>query len=228
MSRRISQRIYFIRELCAVHADMYYEQRTGVCIAGDVAGYNEFCECLETCAASGKVLHIAHIPQRSNSMLAVVIPSTHGPFDSPRIKVVERVVFCRATPRMQLMFVGNPPGLRRLSCVVRDISNDSADSIFAHVDLDDLVDSWIVPRSVAVNIRAPLRKWSKAGLHELAPTIYSRTDYFFPNDVDYLSASSHLPPDPDDPLLSLWCACESSAHKTLTENRGRRNRDGSS
>jgi hypothetical protein len=192
--------LHFHRSLTEIEADEYFDSKTDVWVFGDVEGYCVWIKSIQKALDSRRPVALPEISLRSNSMLAVLMPVSHKPSRVPRLKIIERLVFLRKNPRMEVVFHANVKGYQRLVSMIDDLIDQSSGCPRDHFHLDD----WIVKRSVGVNVRGPLRKWSRKNLVEYGSTVFTRGPRDLPGGVAYIQPYEYtLPSVEDNPFLSL-------------------------
>jgi hypothetical protein len=196
--------LHFIRSITVMEDDDYYESKTDVCVFGDLGGYAYLCDVLREARDGGGAIKLSEIPRRSNSMHVVILPAATHPLRAPRLKLIERIVFARRAPVMELIVYGNRAGYNKLGALVAELADSRAGVPLDHFHVDDWTDDWVVKRSVALNIRGPLKTWSRHALGSYATAIYERSRHYIPDDIGYLHPRPYEFPDPrDGTFLSL-------------------------
>jgi hypothetical protein len=114
-------------------------------------------------------------------MRAIVLPALRKPAAS-RLRLVERIVFRTDRPQMELVICGNVAGYRRLIATIASLLRKWPDPM-EHVHVEDGQDAWVVKRSVALNIRGALRRWSRAGMSDYAEFVSRPTRHTLPPDI---------------------------------------------
>ncbi|HVA45465.1 MAG TPA: hypothetical protein VNH11_03690 [Pirellulales bacterium] len=196
--------LYFIRSRSAVDDENYYDSKTDVYVFGDKRGFDYFVACITAARGRQNPLPLVDAAPLRNGMRAVVLAPTRRGGTRPRIKFAERVIFRRRKPAMELIIIGNRQGYARLAAVVSSLASKGP-PLMEHVHLDDMFDSWVVKRSVSLNIRAPLENWSRRHLAEYDHAIYGMNSYVLPpsEDINYLEPSPYTLPDPSNPYLRV-------------------------
>lgn len=165
-------RLYFIRLKMCFDTPDYYERRTDVWVFGDVAGYAYFVEQLNLAKKSTANIHVNCSKKPPNSMRVVITPAQRR-LRTPRVKIVERVVLAADSFEMELVIAGNAAGYSWLSRLFMNVGDhDHVDDIKCY----DLVE----PRSVGLNVREPLKRWSRKGLEYQESLVYERQASFLP------------------------------------------------
>ena len=69
---------------------------------------------------------------------------------------------------MELVISGNRAGYKLFASEIEDFVKNAENDTSDHIHFDDLSrwQRWIVKRSVALNMRGPLKKWDVKQLHE--------------------------------------------------------------
>lgn len=91
---------------------------------------------------------------------------------------------------MELVVVGNPSGYDCLDSIVANLTRNGLDNPAEHVDLDDLSDSRVVKRSVAVSFRGPVQTWGRRALREFWDILDNPRGIALPSDIAYLLKQS--------------------------------------
>lgn len=180
------KRLIFIRTAKSFHSWDYYETKTSVYVFGNVAGFDYFCERLLAAKRARRNVRLTLSIKRSFSMQVVILPANASGVGKPRLKFIERLVFLRSRPFMELVIYGNKKGYDYLAGLLKVLRRDAAGNISEHVELDDTHNRYIVPRSVSLSIRAPLVTWNRRNLSEYQYLVCKRSPNFLPTDVDYL------------------------------------------
>jgi hypothetical protein len=90
---------------------------------------------------------------------------------------------------MELILHGTQSAYDRLAKVFEQMISDSTGIPQDHAHVGDWSDQWtkecwVVPRSVSLNIRGPLVRWSKAGLEEDRDFVYQASKFTLPEEYD--------------------------------------------
>lgn len=183
--------------------DDYYESKTDVCVFGDRKGYDYLIARLASAKTAKQPVRVADIVRVENSMQAVVLPARKIAGNRPRLKLWERIIFERGKPAMELVMCGNRAGYNRLAGIVRSLAIHGGPPLLDHSHVDDWVDDWVIKRSVSLNVRAPLAKWSRASLDYYADAIYGPNPYRLPppEDINYLKPWPYTLPELDPPFF---------------------------
>jgi len=183
------------------------DEKTDVWVFGDVAGYEYFHnELLRAARRKRRLVELSEIPRTSKSMRVVLVPAAPPLPKRPKMKIAERIVFHRRRPQMELILYANPAGFRRLAAIVDHLLNVAIDCPWDHEHVDDWYDRWIVKRSVSLNIRGPVRRWTRRALAEYADTVFKGTKHYLPEDIQWMEPKDnpYEPPSPKThPMLSL-------------------------
>lgn len=168
-----------------MHCWDYYESKTEVWVFGDVDGYNWAAANLAKANDLAINTHLDEIAPDSNSMRVVILPAERVIKQPARVKAIERLVYLYDEWKMELVLNGNASGYDLLARAFTTICCKAGDPS-QHIEYDDRADSLLVPRSVSLNIRAPLHQWSRSGLREYADIVFERQKCFLPDDVEYI------------------------------------------
>jgi hypothetical protein len=137
----------------------YFERRTDVWLFGDCDGYREFARALRNVAANRSEQRLSESSLAKQSMGVYVVAGDIG--SSPALRIVERRVKEGVGARMEFVIAGNPEGLGCLADSVESLIA-SSDPLDDHIHFDDTEqDSFVVPRSVVLTVRAPVLSWQK-------------------------------------------------------------------
>jgi hypothetical protein len=171
-------KIFLIRTTMAIEQESYYSAKTDVWLLGDVQGYKAFIKLLRLAISTKhnqRNLHLWSLARNECNMLLSILPPMPIKNKSPKIKFWERFVYYKSKPWMELVIAGNLSGLERFASEVesllRKTTGDPSDHM--HFDSEYCGQSWIMPRSIALNLRDPLKKWDLKKLQE------NGYDYFF-------------------------------------------------
>src|SRR5215210_6328589 len=174
----------FIRSVTCVESWDYYESKTDVWCFGDLGGYRYLRQILLRARNARQNIQLNLLKAHPTSMRCVILPPIKGGLSKPRVKFIERFVSSSGQPNMELVIFGNRGGYKFLSERVTHLLEQSAGDPSDHAHLDDLVDKEVVPRSVSINLRGPVRAWNRKHLEEYAGMIFSKGAYFLPADLD--------------------------------------------
>jgi len=137
-----------------------------------------------------------------NTMQLFVLPAVRLSKSKPKLKLVERPVFVRGKWNMELLVLGNRAGLLELCQLFNKATSFADHGLDEHVQFDHY-DDFVVAPSVALNIRAPVRKWQKERLEPYSKLIFGPYQHSFPKDLDYLKPYRYRRPKLDAPYFSL-------------------------
>ena len=178
--------IFFVRSQCQLETWCRYDNKTEIIVLGDVRGFEHLCNLFGRARSSSKGIHIDS--EDDNSMAALILPAAIHPRRAA-LRIVERPITRGGFSGMELVFYGNASGYQRIrdaiakAIVRRRLTNDE------HVHIDDEVDSYMVKRSVALNIRAPFTKWSSATAGSWYRLVKKRNSESIPNGLDAKAVS---------------------------------------
>ena len=173
----------FIRSKTVFDCWDFYESKTEVIVFGDRAGYRLLrSKLLRACRSKG---NLELLSENQNSMRAVILPvqKTHG--RSPKLKFVERFINFQKAANMELVIAGNAPGYRYFADKLYGLLASRKCDITDHIHLDDMADRFVIPRSVALNIRAPLKEWNSKALGDFAHLVEARGADFLPKEIEH-------------------------------------------
>ena len=168
-----------------------YEQTTEAVVLGDVGGYEAFCGLLESAEDTGSLLAVPAGLLLPNSMRVAIL----GAFETaqePAIRIIERPVVVDGEGNMEMVILGNKWGYQRLREVFRSLAEQSDGTVDDHVHLEEGENSFLIPRSVALNIHRPLRIWETYRLGGWECLVNERSENYFPSDILYML--QHLAP----------------------------------
>ena len=163
----------------------YYEEMTDVFVIGDVSGFQYFCDRLTAAKTSKAALHLSLANKSDISMCGVIVPASFGGDGMPRLRLLERFVFWRGQPRMELVICGNQPGFGFLADKIRELSENTKEDLDEHFHLNDINDPELLARSVALNVRSPLQTWRTEALGAYGNMATVKGVHFLPADLDY-------------------------------------------
>ena len=175
--------VAFIRSKTVFDCWDFYESKTEVIIFGDRAGYRILSRKL--LRASRSKVNIEFLSRNQNSMRVVILPVQKAHGRSPRLKFVERFVHFQSVANMELVIAGNAAGYRYFAGKLSGFLAASRVDVTDHIHLDDMADRVVIPRSVALHIRAPLVKWTSKGLGDFAHLVEARGDDFLPKEIEH-------------------------------------------
>jgi hypothetical protein len=161
-------KFFVVRNSCGIDSEIYYEEKTDVWFLGDVQGYESFLKCLSSAVGSKRNVHLWSLAKNECNMLLCVLPPVAIKNTRPIVRFWERFVWHKGKPWMELVISGNKSGYHKLILrVKRFLGNTSCDTS-GHDHFDDQTwdRKWIRARSVSINMRGPLKKWSLSGLQE--------------------------------------------------------------
>lgn len=196
--------LHLIRSKVSWEAENIYEEKTDVWVMGDVAGYTSLRVAIAKAMRDKRPVLLPH-QRKSNSMRLCILPAASLPIRAARLKLVERIVFFGRAPEMELIIYGNRAGYKWLSDCLKMACTRLLDDPSEHIHLDDWHDRRIVRRSVAVNIRGALSKWSRAGLQQYDTIVFDRQPTYLPAGIEYLSKESfpYRPPTAEEEPFQL-------------------------
>jgi hypothetical protein len=174
----------FIRnQVCHDYWD-FFEVKTDVWIFGDKPGYRHFQARIADAITSNQNIVVKRGSPEDNSMGAIILPAQKTGSHSPKMKAVERLVWWNCRPQMELIIVGNKAGYERLMDGIDSLYKDAGD-LTQHFHLDDVSCAYMVPRSIALNFRAPVDKWEGSEFGEYSEMVAKQSDLFIPKEVGY-------------------------------------------
>jgi len=113
-------------------------------------------------------------------MRGVILLAADTAVRKPRVKLIERFVPTTTGPNMELVTFANRAGLKYLAAKLTQLEKQALGNPSEHVQLDDLIDPVIVPRSVALSLRAPVTEWTPECFGEYADLLLKRCETFLP------------------------------------------------
>ena len=162
-----------------------YDFKTDVWVFGDVEGYRLLSRCLRRACKSRRVANVHDfVSGTAVSMLCAITPVDRDVKDA-RLKIAERLVFIRRRPRMEVIIHGSEAAYQKLADIIDEVCRDYTDIPQEHIHMDDWTDDWVIPRSISLNIRGPLSRWSKKGLQEYADFVYQPSEFTLPEEYDF-------------------------------------------
>ena len=168
--------------------ELYYEEKTEIWVFGDEHGYCNLARVLRSVCSRNQTVDISN-GIRSNGMSLLLIPASE-PVARARIKMFERIVFKKTKPQMELVIYGNAKGFCRLAEIFDRLVVTSLDDPVNHEHVNDWFDRWVVKKSVSLNIRGPVRKWSRKSLGDYYETARKPGEYYLPSNIEYLDRES--------------------------------------
>jgi hypothetical protein len=178
--------IVFIRNITAHDLWDYYDNKTEVWVFGTPSGYMLFKESIISAITAKHNVHLSTSGSEF-SMKVVILPAQTTTSELPRLKFIERFVWSSNSPVMELVIAGNARGYEHFAKEVDKLSRAPRDPS-EHCHWDDISSPIVIPRSVAINIRAPIGHWSRKGYKDYAHMIETRGDYYLPKELLYRAA----------------------------------------
>lgn len=163
----------------------YYELRTDILVFGNIEGYRYFRERLLSAKTTEKNVHLTLLEQHPKSMKGVILPARDDGATEARLKLIERFVSGNAGPNMELVIFGNRPGLQYLADKLEKVEKNFVGRPSEYIQLADTTDSHVVPRSVSLNLRGPMRKWERDHFGEYGDLILKKGEDFLPTSIGY-------------------------------------------
>jgi hypothetical protein len=191
--------LHFIRSLVEPVTECFYDFKTDVWVIGDRGGLAEFIADFDHARSTTHPIHVAAIPPDSPGMRCVVMPVSKYPTRKPILKAVERIVFRNGAPVMQVVLCGNKRGYAKLAALARKAMLASGGPL-DHWHVDDAELEWVVPRSIALNLRGAVHGWTTEDLGCYADDVRTGGCYRLPKDISWLeqdtcSADDYVPSD---------------------------------
>jgi hypothetical protein len=177
--------LIFIRNSCTYDCWDYYDKKTEVWVFGDLDGYNLFRQDILLAVTKTTNTHIPFLDRNPISMRGIILPAQVKYRQFARIKLIERFVTYDGNPSMELVIAGNEKGYHYLAEKLAFLINSENGNVEEYIKFDDLTDPAVVKRSVALNVRAPLKKWSVKKLGEYAVLLKKKSEYFIPLELQY-------------------------------------------
>jgi hypothetical protein len=140
-----------------------------VWVCGDIEGYEYIIDVLEKAKSATRNTHVK-IDLNSKSMIVVVLPAAKRMPRRARIRLIERCVCWKGRKKMELVIFGTKEGYTKLAGVFREQVKSGIDEPGSHTHVNDEDDSWVIKRSVSLNVRGPLRKWRSDSLDKYSST----------------------------------------------------------
>lgn len=175
----------FIRSQSCWECWDYYELRTDVFVFGDVEGYTHFRQQLLRAKTAKENIHLTVLEQHPTSMRGVILPARDDGAVEARLKFIERFVSGKSGPNMELVIFGNKLGLQYLADKLEKVKKKFVGQPSEHIHLDDTSDAHVVPRSVSLNLRGPMRKWEREHFEEYGDLILKKGEDFLPAAIGY-------------------------------------------
>jgi hypothetical protein len=182
MASKQSNHLCFFRSLTSCEAVDYFETITEFLLFADVGGMQTFLSALGQAERATRNIHLAVTGFGSISSAAVIIPAAKTP-TRPALRMIERPIVRDGVEAMELVFYGNKAGYRRLrDCIKRLVENHTGDPD-EHAHFEHSWSAFIVAPSVALNVRAPVRRWTKSNLQHWHSMLSKRNPQYIPTGV---------------------------------------------
>jgi len=196
--------LHLVRNITPTISEYGYFAKTEVWAFGDRQGYIDLIADLDRARKTRDAIHVAAIPRSSRGMLCVVLPATNFRTRRSALRIIERTVFVRGEPAMQVVLCGNRRAYSRLAGIVRDAIAAEGDPV-EHWHCNDDYTEWIEKRSIALNLRGAVKGWGRKQLNNYFDFVRSGGNHRLPENFDYLRdepANQHddIPPDMADVL----------------------------
>jgi hypothetical protein len=192
MSLPFIQNLHLIRSTTSWDSSLMYDFKTEVVIFGDIAAYQDVASRLRAAAGGNEAIDPCIDTTQSNSMSLVIAAPAKPSGRGACVRLLERAVQLNGAACMELIVYGNCEGYCWLA--------DQFDRLLLHVDDIDFhlhIDDWylkeIVPRSVSLNIRGPLRVWQLENLDHWRALVTERQDSYLPTHLDPIRERYALP-----------------------------------
>jgi hypothetical protein len=163
----------------------YYDELTDVYVFGDRAGFKSLIQDLFQAEDRQTNTHLTLADKNPNSMRGVILPASKKWPKNPRLKFTERFVWFEGRPKMELVIFGNKQGYRYLRDVIIELMGKKVRNSSDYVQLNDLLTPQVVPRSISLNLRPPVAKWSRKALEPYDTLVFGKNRYMLPADLDY-------------------------------------------
>jgi hypothetical protein len=183
---------HLIRLTASIDTMWQWETRTDVWIIGDVDGYRLFQARLIEAIDAQTNIHLDFIESCKTSMQCVILPAAVRPKTRPKLKLIERKAFKHDEPEMELIIYGNQAGYKILAAEFDVAILHMVDLPDHHIHIEDWWTSWVVKRSVSMNIRGPFSEWHPDRLQGHKHLVYERQDTYLPDNCDYM-VKEHWP-----------------------------------
>lgn len=177
--------LLFIRSISSISMWEYYELNTQAVVYGDVDGYSYFIDSLKMLRKNKKDIFLDEIDSKSNSMRVALVMARGIPSEPAQLRIIERPVLVHGKPNMELVFCGNSSGYKHLIKFFCKLAPSAKDTFSDHVHLEESMQPWIVKRSVSLNVRTPLSKWSEEKLMHYAKAIREQQATYLPENLKY-------------------------------------------
>lgn len=176
--------LVFIRSTTIFDCWDYFDKKTDVLVFGDYDGYKSLRTNVLHAIKSTKNIHLSLLEKFPYSMRCVILPPLKKNGAKPGLRFIERY-FPGGTPTMELVVFGNTAGYRHLANQISRLLKKDFGGPSEHFHLDDVIDSVVVPRSGALNLRGPVSKWSSKSLKEYADLVFKKNEDFLPAELHY-------------------------------------------
>ena len=175
-----SANLAFIRATMAWDTEAYYEEKIDVWLFADRQGFKYLIEKIRSAAKAKRNIHLLPQDLHPTSMRVVIVPAIGTVTKSPRLRFVERFVAGKQGPNMELIILGNNSGYRQLANELSGFAKRAVGDPSDHIHFDDLSDSHVVRRSVSLNVRGPVRRWTRKSFGPYENLVFKKRDDFVP------------------------------------------------
>ena len=205
--------VHLIRSISQSVSEYYYSVKTDVWFFADRTGFAHVLKQLRGRLSSRVPAPLIGIPNNSPGMRAVVLLAPTDRSAQPALMAFERPVLWRGRSAMQLILIGNRAGYARLCGVLEQAMNAKLGPR-DHWHCADVHDKWMIPPSVALNVRGAVNRWTKADLAEYGDDLRSGGNHQFPEGIGFCLADKAFRHDhfPKDIGAFLWNQARKSFH----------------
>lgn len=204
MNRVVSGNLALVRSRTAWVSGEFYEEKSEVCVLGDEKAYRSLAKILLSMGDCDEPISVSYRHTRWGMEL-LLIPAA-APTTRPKVKIWERIRFRGRKAGMELVIYANAKGFSRLARIVERLATRALDDPSEHNHVDDWYDRWVVKRSVSLNIRAPVSRWTRQHLRDYYEFTRRRGEHFLPDGIEHIDAQSFLQQvtiTRESPFLSL-------------------------
>jgi hypothetical protein len=155
-----SKHLYFIRDEFRHDASCCIADKTEVCVFGDIAGFKYFQRCLEKAKSIKRNIHLSRLDARSFTMHCTIL-SADRTLKEKKLKFIERLIYIRRKPRVELVVFGTIKGYDFLIKLIQSFIDSTSENMNQHVHLDDYSNRILAKRSINIQLTHPLKVWAK-------------------------------------------------------------------
>lgn len=180
--------IGFYRTTGGQHCVDYFESRTEVLVIGDISGFRVFLQTLRTASSEGKAMRMQSSHLSPFSMDVSISAPLEGLSSFGVVRVIERPIYEIGSerPNMEMVILGDSKGYALFELELAKIANKVGGDIYDHIHIDDGPFSILMPRSLMLNVRSPLRCFNEKELGDYAHLLRGPSPNYFPREIRYM------------------------------------------